>query len=588
MIKFRDSEEFGPRGKVNAGGGSRRNFAGEGRGRLAGLGDGGAGSVPTGSGRSPADDEATSGGGAAGTWWRRATRRGRRRARRAPRWSGEAGLRSRAGRRKAARCTGDRGDAAAGCAGSAAGAGSGMRGQLEARSRRGRAGGAERERRATWRLGIGHGGGGAEVAARDWQGDVAGGHVLKEKNTMLAHELNTNQMQLNAVIAELAELKVTATGASKEKKLEEEKDKQSEEKESLKAQLSAVQNENEKLKGGMFAGGPGLLLSRTSTSVGPRPSSSACACPHGLDRRLPPGPSASCPAPGFRSLRVANPELCPSASARTSTNMCPGHRHPNRLRVPAPSRLRLRPGAPLRPSLGLTPASPPPAPAPVAAPSLNPTAGSPGRPDEPPAPLSTRPAGSACAGFCRVRTQADSARAGRLPAPATQPTPPPAGHRHAGRLRPRSRAGCAGPGRLRPPPPPGRARVRLPRLQAPFSSARTTAHDSGRLLCSACRARLATPAPAAGSPPPPPSRHGSASSACLLRPPQHRLRAGRLRQLAALSTRPPASSGLPRSCSRPPVRLQALAGPYPARSPAPVAAASRHRSPQPAVQVVGM
>ena len=69
---------------------------------------------------------------------------------------------------------------------------------------------------------------------------------------MLAQELNTNQTQLNAVTAELAELKGTMMGASRERKLEEEKDKQSEEIESLKAQLSAAQKENEKLKGGMF------------------------------------------------------------------------------------------------------------------------------------------------------------------------------------------------------------------------------------------------------------------------------------------------------------------------------------------------
>ena len=42
--------------------------------------------------------------------------------------------------------------------------------------------------------------------------------VLKEKNTMLAQELNTNQTQLNAVTAELAELKETMTGESREKK----------------------------------------------------------------------------------------------------------------------------------------------------------------------------------------------------------------------------------------------------------------------------------------------------------------------------------------------------------------------------------
>ena len=69
---------------------------------------------------------------------------------------------------------------------------------------------------------------------------------------MLAQELNTNHTQLSAVTAKLAEWKLTATGASREKKLEEEKDKQSKEIESMKAQLSAVQKENEKLKGGMF------------------------------------------------------------------------------------------------------------------------------------------------------------------------------------------------------------------------------------------------------------------------------------------------------------------------------------------------
>ena len=69
---------------------------------------------------------------------------------------------------------------------------------------------------------------------------------------MLAQELNTNQMHLSAVTAELAELKEIAMGSSRERKLEEEKDKQSEEIESLKAQLSAAQKENEKLKGGMF------------------------------------------------------------------------------------------------------------------------------------------------------------------------------------------------------------------------------------------------------------------------------------------------------------------------------------------------
>ena len=42
---------------------------------------------------------------------------------------------------------------------------------------------------------------------------------------MLAQELNTNQTQLSAVTVELAELKETATGASRDKKLEDEKEK---------------------------------------------------------------------------------------------------------------------------------------------------------------------------------------------------------------------------------------------------------------------------------------------------------------------------------------------------------------------------
>ena len=69
---------------------------------------------------------------------------------------------------------------------------------------------------------------------------------------MLAQELITNQTQLTAVTAKLAVLKETAKGASRERKLEEGKDKQSEEIKSLKAQLSAAQKENKKLKGGMF------------------------------------------------------------------------------------------------------------------------------------------------------------------------------------------------------------------------------------------------------------------------------------------------------------------------------------------------
>ena len=42
---------------------------------------------------------------------------------------------------------------------------------------------------------------------------------------MLAQELNTKQTQLSAVTAELAVLNGTVKGASRERKLEEEKDK---------------------------------------------------------------------------------------------------------------------------------------------------------------------------------------------------------------------------------------------------------------------------------------------------------------------------------------------------------------------------
>ena len=49
--------------------------------------------------------------------------------------------------------------------------------------------------------------------------------VLQENNTMLAQELITNQSQLSAATSELAALKETTKSVSREKKLEEEKDK---------------------------------------------------------------------------------------------------------------------------------------------------------------------------------------------------------------------------------------------------------------------------------------------------------------------------------------------------------------------------
>ena len=55
--------------------------------------------------------------------------------------------------------------------------------------------------------------------------------VLQENNTMLAQELITNQSQLSAATSELAALKETTKSASRERKLEEEKDKQSQERE---------------------------------------------------------------------------------------------------------------------------------------------------------------------------------------------------------------------------------------------------------------------------------------------------------------------------------------------------------------------
>nr|XP_020177978.1 translation initiation factor IF-2-like [Aegilops tauschii subsp. strangulata] len=192
----------------------------------------------------------------------------------------------------------------------------------------------------------------------------------------------------------------------------------------------------------------------------------------------PPGP-----APDFRGFRAANPELSPSASARTSTSMCPGRRlrppapDPHRVasgrgRVPRTNRLRVAsacgralapavsgsPPGRLRPTL--TPASPPPVPAPVAAPSVTPAASSAGRPDQPPSPPSTRPAGCACAGFCRVRARrlratrprAGSARLGAVRRPRRPPTL--AGSRPHGRLR-RLSALPGDPAACRPRPHPG-------------------------------------------------------------------------------------------------------------------------------------
>ena len=69
---------------------------------------------------------------------------------------------------------------------------------------------------------------------------------------MLSQELKTNQTKLNAATTELAEMKKATMTTDQKNKLEEEKDKQAEEIKSLKAQLSAAQKENKKLKGGIF------------------------------------------------------------------------------------------------------------------------------------------------------------------------------------------------------------------------------------------------------------------------------------------------------------------------------------------------
>ena len=68
----------------------------------------------------------------------------------------------------------------------------------------------------------------------------------------MSQELKTNQIKLNAITTELAEMKKATMTTDQKNKLEEEKDKQAEEIKSLKAQLSVAQKENKKLKGGIF------------------------------------------------------------------------------------------------------------------------------------------------------------------------------------------------------------------------------------------------------------------------------------------------------------------------------------------------
>ena len=68
----------------------------------------------------------------------------------------------------------------------------------------------------------------------------------------MSQELETSRTQLNAAVSELEEMKSAPMYFGKDKKLEEEVKKQAEEIKSLKAQLLEAQQENQKLKGGIF------------------------------------------------------------------------------------------------------------------------------------------------------------------------------------------------------------------------------------------------------------------------------------------------------------------------------------------------
>ena len=61
-----------------------------------------------------------------------------------------------------------------------------------------------------------------------------------------------SQTKMSAATTELEEMKKATMTIDQKNKLEEEKDKQAEEIKSLKAQLSAAQKENKKLKGGIL------------------------------------------------------------------------------------------------------------------------------------------------------------------------------------------------------------------------------------------------------------------------------------------------------------------------------------------------
>ena len=68
----------------------------------------------------------------------------------------------------------------------------------------------------------------------------------------MSQELEASRTQLNAAVTELEEMKSAPKTGGKDKKLEEELKKRDEEIKSLKAQLLDAQQENQKLKGGIF------------------------------------------------------------------------------------------------------------------------------------------------------------------------------------------------------------------------------------------------------------------------------------------------------------------------------------------------
>ena len=69
----------------------------------------------------------------------------------------------------------------------------------------------------------------------------------------MTQELETSRTQLNAVVFELEEIKSAPIYYGNDKKLEAEVKKQTEEIKILKAQLLEAQQENQKLKGGIFS-----------------------------------------------------------------------------------------------------------------------------------------------------------------------------------------------------------------------------------------------------------------------------------------------------------------------------------------------